>query len=120
MCVIVFCLGLSLFTVFGPSHRGALRNWLFRLVWFLMLTHFVVCDIVLLVQNYKMGLFVLALGAHLILANFRTNEGLNMYGLCTITFAFTVAILACCLLGYAAISERYSVSVSNSLMPHYG
>lgn len=85
-----------------------------------MLTHFVVCDIILLVQNYKMGLFVLALGAHLILTNFRTNEGLNMYGLCTSTFAFTAAILACCLLGHAAISERYHVSVSNSLMPNYG
>jgi hypothetical protein len=116
--VMLFFVVTGMVSVYGPW-EGGVRRWLFRISWLLLLLHLIGCVVGLLVLNYRTGLFVLALAAHLLLCIVRTNEASNSYGVFTMTFAFTLVLLACCILGHSSGQEIYSGSVSDYVVPNY-
>ncbi|KPA73967.1 hypothetical protein ABB37_09546 [Leptomonas pyrrhocoris] len=116
--VMLFFVVLGMVSVYGPW-KGAVRRWLFRVSWLLLLLHMIGCVVGLLVLNYRTGLFVVALVIHLLLCIVRTNEASNHYGVFTMTAAFTLVLLTCCLMGHSSMRDVYSGSVSNSIMPRY-
>ncbi|KPI90334.1 hypothetical protein ABL78_0561 [Leptomonas seymouri] len=116
--IMLFFVISGMVSVYGPW-KGAVRRWLFRLSWLILLLHLIGCVVGLLVLNYRTGLFVLALAIHLILCIVRTNEASNSYGVFTITAAFTLVLLACCILGNSGVHDVYSGSVSDYIVPNY-
>lgn len=116
--IMIFFVITGMITVYGPW-KGAVRRWLFRTSWILLLLHLIGCTVSLLVLNYRVGLFIMALALHLMLCIVRTNEASNRYGVCMICIFFTIAVLTCCLFGKLDIVNSYSHSVSTSMVPDY-
>ncbi|AIO00620.1 hypothetical protein LPMP_310300 [Leishmania panamensis] len=116
--IMLFFVTTGIVTVYG-RWKGAVRRWLFRLSWLLLLLHLAGSLVTLTVFDYRFGLFVLALAVHLLLCIVRTNESSNTYGVFTICACFTLVLLACCILGYTAANEVYEGSVSDVLLPNY-
>ncbi|KAG5471573.1 hypothetical protein LSCM4_03121 [Leishmania orientalis] len=116
--VMLFFVITGMVSVFGPW-KGAVRRWLFRLSWLLLLLHLIACVAALIAFNYRFGLFVLALAVHLLLCIMRTNESSNNFGMLIMSAGFTLALLACCMLAYASDAEVYEGSVSDVLVPNY-
>ncbi|EPY28162.1 hypothetical protein STCU_05270 [Strigomonas culicis] len=105
-------------STYGPW-KGRRRRWLFRMAWLLLLSHLVACVVALIVYNYRMGLFVMALALHLLVCIFRTNEASNVYGVCLMATGFVFALLACCLIANYDHQQIYSGSASGSLLPSF-
>lgn len=118
LLVMLFFSTISMGSVYG-KWSGTTRRWLFRLAWALIVVHFVSCTVVLLVQNYQMGCFVLALGLHLFICCIRNNEASNTFGLFAIVSGFSLTVLTCCLIGNFGGQEVYYNSVSDQLLPDY-
>lgn len=116
--IMLFFVITGMVSVYGPW-RGAVRRWFFRVSWLLLLLHLIGCVVALLVLRYRMGLFVLALAIHLLLCIVRTNEAANSYGVFTVTAAFTLVLLACCILGHSSGGDVYIGSVSDYILPNY-
>ncbi|CBZ29087.1 conserved hypothetical protein [Leishmania mexicana MHOM/GT/2001/U1103] len=116
--VMLFFVITGLVSVYG-RWKGAVRRWLFRISWLLLLLHLLSCVVVLMASNYRFGLFVLALAVHLLLCIVRTNEASNKYGVFTIAACFTLVLLACCIMGRAGANDVYEGSVSDVLLPNY-
>ncbi|CAJ1991208.1 CRAL/TRIO domain containing protein [Leishmania donovani] len=116
--VMLFFVFTGLVSVYG-RWKGAVRRWLFRISWLLLLLHLISCVAVLMVSNYRFGLFVLALAVHLLLCIVRTNEASNKYGVFTISACFTLVLLACCIIGRTSANDVYEGSVSDVFLPNY-
>ncbi|CAD2214037.1 hypothetical protein AGDE_14269 [Angomonas deanei] len=112
--VCVFCFIYS----FG-RWNGKVKRWLFRVTWLMLLLHLIGCVVVLIVFNYRMGLFVMALALHILICIFRTNEASNSYGLFLMGTFFTLALLACCLLAHFNSSELYNYSIRDQVASWY-
>ncbi|KAG5497506.1 hypothetical protein JKF63_03770 [Porcisia hertigi] len=116
--IMTFFLITGMVTVYGPW-SGVVRRWLFRISWLLLLLHLLGCVVALTVLNYRLGLLVLALAVHLVLCILRTNESFNSLGLFSMSVSFTLALLACCLIGHFSLTDVYEGSVSEQLLPNY-
>ncbi|GET91019.1 hypothetical protein, conserved [Leishmania tarentolae] len=116
--VMAFFVTTGMVSVFG-RWKGAVRRWLFRLSWLLLMLHLFSCVAVLIALNYRFGLLVLALSVHLLLCIVRTSEASNKYGVFTMSASFTLVLLACCIIGRTGAKDVYEGSISDVFLPNY-
>lgn len=105
----------AFFNVFG----NRLALWILRLGWLLFTALHLACVIVLLVINYKAGLFTGALFIHLVICAMRTNNATNQCGVFFTIATFTFIFIACCMYGNTNANESYAASVSQSILPTF-
>lgn len=115
--VFLFICILTFATVYAPWK--SMRRWLFRISWLLVVADIIACVVALIVENYRMGLFILALALHLLVCLIRTTGPGNIQGAATMSIGFVLVLLACCLMGNYGTKEAYAASVSHRLMPNY-
>ncbi|ORC84756.1 uncharacterized protein TM35_000411260 [Trypanosoma theileri] len=119
LCIAFITDVIVLLYVWIPLRNTMARRWIFRIAWLWIIVQLLSTVILAFVHNYRLGLFTLFLGIHLLFYGFCVNEGSSVYGVSAIVIGFCIVLLFCVLQGGFTSHAVYSEPASISLLPNY-